>query len=365
MAHDTAYNFDPITPSQETRELYTNVGSSNFQLGLGARGFKGGTDLEIWDSAVAGTQLVENTDYEIVEIDTRNSPNAGFNIYTRVKVLNPTYQTGNIYITYKVVLSYVDAVFTNDTRTIAKSAGGSSIKYLTSIDSPYTIIDGDGLGKYICDSSGGNINIILPTLADNQNRVIEVVHQIPGNVVSVDGEGVETIDALLSIDLPKQRDRIKITGTLSEWAITEEKISSQLILNTFAGYGSVDNKIARFTNLKESFGNMFTENHSTGYNGNQEGLEITINRTGKYSFGWNMEATANYLGISVNSTQLTINIQLINIDDRACMNYANISNSVNFVGCTATLNKDDVVRLHTSGAGTTQATFAHVIVAYV
>ncbi len=349
MAYDTAYNYDPITPTTETRELYTNAGSTSFQLGLGARGFKGGTDLEIWDSAVAGTQLVEDTDYEIIDIDTRNSPNAGFDIYTRVRVLNPAYQSGNIYITYKVVLSYVDAVFTNDTRSLAESGAGTSIKYLTSADSPYTIIDGDGQGKYVCDSSGGNIDVILPTLADNQNRDIEIMHQVGGNIVNVDGEGAETIDSLTDIDLPEQFDRLKLLGTTTEWAITEERITAQLQLNGYAGYGSApSNKIIKFTNVTENVGNLFSHNHGSY---GTTGLEVTIKRAGKYSVNHTLQysVSATVAGMSLNAGSLTTAINASPIGEVLGMDGG--SNVAPQCGVTVTkrFNKNDVIRTHSNG----------------
>lgn len=349
MATETLYNYDPITPTQITREQYTNVGSSSFQLGDAARGFKGGTDFEIWDSAVGGTQLVEDTDYEIQDIDSRLTPDSGFDIYTRVRIINATYQTGNIYVTYKTVLSYVDAVFYNALYNIAIAAGGSNIKYLTSTDSPFTITDGDGYGKFICDTSSGDIDIVLPTLAGNPNRELQFIHQTGGNLLTIDGESSETIDGLTSIELPKQHDRMTILGTTAEWGILEERISAQLVLDTFAGYGSIDNKIIRFTNSRENYGNMFLENHSTGYNGNTEGLEITISKSGKYSFTYSFGFSGTMAtGFSLNSTQLVTNIDSINIQDK--LSVEGTTNSDGSVSITRKLDKNNIVRLHSDGA---------------
>lgn len=348
MATETLYNYDPVTPAQLTREEYQNVGSSDFQLGDAARGFKGGTDFEIWDAATGGTQLVENTDYELKNIDNRLSGKAGFDIYTRVNIITPAYQTGNIYITYKAVLSYVDAVFYNNLYNIAIAAEGSNIKYLTNADSPYTIADGDGFGKYVCDTSGGDITINLPTLADNQNRELSFIHQTGGGLLTIDGESSETIDGLTTIELPKQYDRMTILGTTSEWEMLEERISCQLRLQGYAGYGSTDNKIMRFTNSLDNYGNMFEENHSTGYNGNTEGIEITINRSGVYSFNFTVQTAASIAspGLSINSSQLTTGINSITPADVLEFGIDPIATNASFKGW---FNKNDVIRAHTQG----------------
>jgi hypothetical protein len=132
------------------------------------------------------------------------------------------------------------------------------------------------------------------------------------------------------------------------WEILEEKISSQIRLNNYAGYGSVDTRIMRFSGLIENFGNCFSENHSSGYNSNTEGLEITINKTGKYSVMFSSRGDiSSSFGLSLNSSELTTNIFSINAADRLL--YTNASNAVN------TMNKEllrfkkgDIIRAHAS-----------------
>lgn len=125
---ETIYNYNPVAPLQITREEFINVGSSAFKLRLAAVGFKGGTDFEIWDSVSGGTQLVENTDYTLSAVDVRMSNDAGYDVYTRVTVTNVSYQTGSIYITAKIVLSYPDADYFNDLRDDTDAAiSGSQV----------------------------------------------------------------------------------------------------------------------------------------------------------------------------------------------------------------------------------------------
>ncbi|MCP3680862.1 MAG: hypothetical protein GY782_11670, partial [Gammaproteobacteria bacterium] len=223
-----------------------------------------------------------------------------------------------------------------------------SIKYLTSADSPYTIIDGDGQGKYVCDSSGGNIDVILPTLADNQNRDIEIMHQVGGNIVNVDGEGAETIDSLTDIDLPEQFDRLKVLGTSTEWAITEERITSQLALNGYNGYGSTDTKIMIFTNKTEDKGNLFSNNHGAY---GTAGLEITINRAGKYTIDYTLQYTSSALtgGLSLNSINRANAVNNIPISEVLGIDSASSAAVQMSISKTCRFSKNDVIRPHTNG----------------
>lgn len=114
MAKSTLYNFDYASPTSVSREEYENVGAGDLILGDVQRGFKGGTDFEIWTAAVAGTQLTEGVDYELINEDSAYSALAGYEVYTGYKITNATYQSGSIFVTYKIVGSYIDADTIND-----------------------------------------------------------------------------------------------------------------------------------------------------------------------------------------------------------------------------------------------------------
>ena len=232
------------------------------------------------------------------------------------------------------------------------SGGSTIIKYVFFADSPFTITDGDGYNILICDTTFGDIIINLPTLADNQTRSITVINQYGLGLVTVDGEGVEPIGELLTVELPGLGDRIKIIGSLLEWTFLEEKISCQLRLDAYTGYGSTDNKIMQFANERDNYGNMFSENHSTGYSGGAEGLEVTINKSGVYglTFPFIYSGSDQNAGISINSSQLTTSVDAINAQDR--LTYASARNvgadrvSVSWQGF---LSSGDIIRSHTAG----------------
>lgn len=115
MAITTAYPLNISSPAQLTRENYNNVGASAFILGEISRAFRGSTELEIWDSASGGTRLVEDTDYTLGGINAFYTSAASLNIYTTVTIDNVTYQTGDIFITYKTIGSFTSAPFYNAT----------------------------------------------------------------------------------------------------------------------------------------------------------------------------------------------------------------------------------------------------------
>src|SRR5690606_32446090 len=57
-----------------------------------------------------GEELVLGTDYELLHEDTRLSAQTdGQHIYTKVRILNPTYHNTNLYITYMTVGDYAVA----------------------------------------------------------------------------------------------------------------------------------------------------------------------------------------------------------------------------------------------------------------
>lgn len=109
MGKDTLYDITIESPVQVTREEYVDVGSGDNIVGNIKRAFHGGTDFEIWTAASEGTQLVEDTDYELINKDLNYTRRAGSDVFTGFKILNATYQTGSIFINYKILGSYPTA----------------------------------------------------------------------------------------------------------------------------------------------------------------------------------------------------------------------------------------------------------------
>lgn len=221
----------------------------------------------------------------------------------------------------------------------------------------YTILDDDGYLIILCDTTSSDITITLPLKANNLKRKIKIVNAKGGTykvIISPNATDASTLstDALSAIWLPKVGDSVEFIEDQNTgyWIITEERITSQLRLNTYAGYGSTDTKIMRFTNSVENVGNMFRENHSSGYNSNAEGLKITFNRSGFYSImfqGMNPSAPSRR-GLSLNSSLLTTAIQSITLSDILLFSYSTSDASAP-VSYSGYFKKNDVVRFHTDG----------------
>lgn len=349
MSKSTLYEFEPNTPPAIAREQYTNVGASTFQLGDIKRGFWGGAYFELWDAVSGGNQLVEGVDYTLENLDQFYTDRSAEDVYTGVKIINVTYQTGSIYATYRPVGTYI-------------STGALNRRYTNVITADYAVQDNDNYDRIEIDlaNATGDVTVTFPLMANNLGRRIEV------EVISSHASGYKgilidhasdaaciTTDLLSMLWLPKKGDHITVqqSATAAAWVSVDERITSQLRLNTYAGYGSTDNKIMRFTNVIENVGNCFSENHASGYSSNAKGLEITINRSGRYSFWFQVHVSAGSpaTGLSLNSAQLTTSIQSITDADRLASRFSSIAETEG-VSCTLYLKKGDVVRPHTSGA---------------
>jgi hypothetical protein len=232
-----------------------------------------------------------------------------------------------------------------------------NIKTVTT--SPYTITDAD-MENYDLIEFDTTLTAITATLADlasNYGKKIILKHSVRGstNTVTINRAGSDEItnDQLTSIELPIVGNFMEILGSsiTGYWEIFDESIACQLRLYGHAGYGSTDTAIRRFSTKVEYFGNMFTQNHDSGYNGNTEGLEITIARSGKYAFNHNIQTTGVISnGLSVDSSQLTTAIVSINNSDvLSCVRQGSSGVSLGEASsATVRLNKNQIVRAHGS-----------------
>lgn len=239
----------------------------------------------------------------------------------------------------------------------------------------YTVLDDDNYERIEVDTTSGDITITLPLKANNLKRQIEIANVKGGTnkvIISPNATDADKLsgDGLAAIWLPKVGDFVAFQESANSgyWEIVNERITSQLRLDTYAGYGSTDTKIMRFTNSVENVGNMFSENHSTGYSSNEKGLEITINRSGRYTFSYTLSSgstTATYAGLSLNSSQLTTNIDGITVADRLCMIYGAAGSTTIFISWSGFLKKSDIVRPHSRGITITATEQATITVSYL
>ena len=102
-------NLDGI---QITDEIKNDVGSGTFLLDHDT--FFSGEDFQIWTGPQkTGTKLTQNGDYVLELEDTRLSGLCQRPVYTAVRVITPTYQQGQLYVTYTTIGDYNDATILN------------------------------------------------------------------------------------------------------------------------------------------------------------------------------------------------------------------------------------------------------------
>jgi microcystin-dependent protein len=68
------------------------------------------SSIEIWTGAGGtGTQLTEGTDFELDDLDATLTAEAGSDIYLTLAIINGTYHSTNLYVSYKTVGDFNDA----------------------------------------------------------------------------------------------------------------------------------------------------------------------------------------------------------------------------------------------------------------
>jgi hypothetical protein len=113
------------------------------------------------------------------------------------------------------------------------------------------------------------------------------------------------------------------------------------------GWGSTNTKIRRFTTVTRSIGSAVTLTQSAA-----NGDSFTINKNGSYQVVYVdfWSAGATHRGISLNSSQLTTNIETINRVDNIASLY-NPAAVASAVSISQNFKKDDIVRPHAAGGG--------------
>ena len=121
---------------------------------------------------------------------------------------------------------------------------------------------------------------------------------------------------------------------------------SYVRLNTANGYGSTNTKIRRFTNIVNNVGTDITYADSATL-----GATFTINTAGVYSASFNDQFnTTNNMGISINSSQLTTDIQSITVADILSVTITPFTSQPSVAAATFYAAATTVIRAHTQGS---------------
>lgn len=162
--------------------------------------------------------------------------------------------------------------------------------------------------------------------------------------------------------------RINVTETVAGvWAASPTLVSvmpfstgsrSQFLANTSNGYGSTATKIRRWTN-RTTVGTAITCADSA-----TNGEVCTVNEDGVYSIEYHDQSSGTMtMGLSLNSSADTTNIQSIAVANRICLTFAGTATGA--ISCTWTgiLKNGDSIKFHSDGAaaGTTDRSGATMV----
>src|SRR5208337_4165017 len=170
-------------------ELYNNVGSAT-PFNLGHSRFAGSTLNIYTGTSSSGYHLVLSVDYTLGSQDSTLSARAGFAVYATVSIVNPTYQSGNLYISYHVIADIINA---NDQYNVSLIPGGQYLEQ-----------NNDGSISVIADViTLGNINtttltIGTQTIWDNSiglhlqtaSTLVLGAVKVDGTTITINGSGV-------------------------------------------------------------------------------------------------------------------------------------------------------------------------------
>ena len=233
----------------------------------------------------------------------------------------------------------------------AKSAFINSVGPLSSVQTgSFTITSSDRIAHVEFTGLLADATCTLPLAEDNLGREIYLINNSLAWSLFVTASGSDTINEMASIELPRRFNFLKIRATSTGWFIVQEKITCRLYLGGSPGYGSVDTRIPRFSTLFTSEGNLFSENHSSGYNSDTEGLKITINKSGPYggSFLCNNSAS-QFAGISLNASSTTLQLASLPNFDEIYTGSDIPGGTSQPSGFSIYLEQGDIIRPHSNG----------------
>ena len=137
-----------------------------------------------------------------------------------------------------------------------------------------------------------------------------------------------------------------VSGTTGTFTGAVTTPLSYVRLNTANGYGSTNTVIRRFTNIVNNVGTDITYADSATLGGT-----FTINTAGVYSVSFSDQFNSvNWVGLSINSTQLTTSIISINVADALSIGITPLIGGSACASATFYATATSVIRAHTAGA---------------
>jgi hypothetical protein len=126
--------------------------------------------------------------------------------------------------------------------------------------------------------------------------------------------------------------------------------------DTHAGYGSADTKIPYFTNVRS---NVDTAGAISVTNNSTNGCKVLINTADYYTFSFNMApSSSSYLGLSINSSELTTNVESISASARLRLKFASATET-NGVSIRLWCPVNAVIRPHAAASSAHDTAFSN------
>ena len=182
-----------------------------------------------------------------------------------------------------------------------------------------------------------------------------------GVIVTSDATGNLNIQSGGSTVFAVTSTGVAVTGTLAASGAVTTPLS-YVRLDTANGYGSTNTKIRRFTNIVNNVGADITYADSATL-----GATFTINTAGVYSVSYGDQfTTVDFVGLSINSTQLTTNIQGNTVSNILSASSTPVANQSATASSTFYAAAASVVRAHNGGSASgTQPTVCQFTIARV
>lgn len=179
------------------------------------------------------------------------------------------------------------------------------------------------------DSSTASQNFVLKTNSNGTATLARHADGSGGNILTVASDG-----------------KVEFSKGLPN--VSASALPSMIRLNTANGYGSTNTKIRRFVNVVTNQGTDITYADSATL-----GASFTINTNGVYTISYSdCFTTPAVLGLSINSSQLTTNLESITATNILSANTSGSNNYVGVSAWTGYLTAGDIIRAHSGGLAT-------------
>ena len=127
--------------------------------------------------------------------------------------------------------------------------------------------------------------------------------------------------------------------------VSQKLADTSILVDTGNGHGSTNVKIRRFTTIvyRRSSSISFVDTAA-------DGSSFVVNDPGVYVIDYiDASGTEGEMGLSLNSTQLTTNVDAITQVDRIGIDFINANNQTGDCNATVFCKRGDIIRAHSSG----------------